>query len=90
MKKQKWQEDFKKLVKQITDDKDPDFVRCLLDEGLESKERAQEFTKFIKENNIDCRGCWDSDDEQRYLDYLKLSDKISEHWEHVDDEIHYL
>ena len=86
----KWEEDFKELVKRITDEKDEDFVRSLLDEGFESEERAKELTKFIEENNIDCRGCWDSDDEQRYLDYLKLNEKLTENWEKVDDEIHYL
>lgn len=79
-----WQEDFKELVKSITDNKDPDFVRCLLDEGLESKGRAQELTRFIKDNNIDCRGCFDGNYE-RYLDYEKLSEKITENWEVVNE-----
>ena len=85
MKNVKWKEDFKELVKNITDNKDEDFVRCLLDEGLESEERAKELTQFIKENNIDCRGCFDLEDEQRYLDYKKLMKKLTENWEPVNE-----
>ena len=80
----KWKEDYKNLVKSITDGKDQDFVRCLLDEGLESEERANEITQFIKDNNIDCRGCWDGNNE-RYLDYEKLLFKVAEHWEVVNE-----
>ena len=86
--KQKWQEDFEKLAISITDDNDDDFRRCLIDEGFESEERAKEITQFIEDNNIDCRGCWKI--RERYLDYVKLGDKITENWEKVDDDIHYL
>lgn len=88
MKKEQWKENFKELVKSITDDYNEDFVRCLLDEGFESEERAKELTQFIKENNIDCRNY--VVDNERYKDYIKLGDKITENWEKVDDEIHYL
>ena len=88
--KQKWQEEFETLAISITDDSDGDFRRCLIEEGLESEARAKELTKFIKDNNIDCRGCWDLKHRERYLDYLKLGEKITEHWEKVEDEIHYL
>lgn len=89
MKDKTWQEKFRELVKSITDDKDPDFVRCLLDEGLESEERAIELTKFINENKINCKNCFDVEDRQRHFDYEKLLQKITENWE-VVDEIGYL
>lgn len=86
----KWKEDYKKLILSITDDQDEDFVQCLLYEGFESEERAKEITQFIKDNNIDCRGCCDIDDAQRYWSCEKLLAKATEHWEKVDDDIHYL
>ena len=79
-----WQESYKSLIKSITDGKDQDFVQCLLDEGLECEERAKELTQFIKDNNIDCRGCFDGNHE-RYLDYEKLLLKATEHWEVVNE-----
>ena len=84
MSKQTWKENFKELVASITDNKDPDFVRCLLDEGLQSEERAKELTQFIKDNNIDCRGCFDGNHE-RYMDYEKLLLKVAENWEIVNE-----
>ena len=84
MKKQNWQENFRNLVANITDDKDPDFVRCLLDEGLESEERAKEITKFIEDNDINCKGCFDGNHE-RYMDYKKLLLKVTENWEVVNE-----
>lgn len=88
MRPKNWQEDYKKLILSITDNQDEDFVSCLLDEGFESEERAKEITQFIKDNNIDCRGCWSN--RERYRDYVKLGDKMTEHWEKVNDGIHYL
>lgn len=83
MKKAQWKEEFKKLVESITDGYNKDFVRCLLDEGLESETRANELTQFIKENNIDCRNY--ALDEERYKDYLKMGDKLTENWEPVNE-----
>lgn len=86
---ERWKEEFKALAISITDEVGGgDFRRCLIDEGFESEERAKELTQFIIENNIDCRGCWEN--YERYADYIKLGDKMTETWEPVDDEIHYL
>ena len=83
MKKQ-WQLDYEKLIISITDEKDLEGRRSLIEEGFTSEKRATEITKFIKENNINCRGCFDGDHE-RYLDYVKLLFKEAESWEVVNE-----
>lgn len=75
-KMEKWQEEYKALIISITDEKDPDFRRCLIEEGTEDESKAKILTTFIKENNIDCKNCWEND--ARYADYEKLFDKMIE------------
>lgn len=84
MKKKQWQIDYEKLIISITDEKDLDGRRSLIEEGFKSEERARELTQFIKDNNIDCRGCFDGNHE-RYLDYKKLLFKEAETWEIVNE-----
>lgn len=72
-----WKKKFIELAKSITDvDEDADFQRHLIETGTESEENAKILTDFIVENDIDCRGCWRSDEDAPYQNYEKLHDKV--------------
>lgn len=74
-----WKKNFVELVELITDNSDLDFKKCLIDEGLENEERANELTLFIKTNGINCKNLWK--EEKAYRNYQKLIMEISKNWE---------